>query len=183
MGLGEKMKKWLLIIFGLVGLDQLTKYLVVKNIVHNDQSTFIEVIDGFFSISHVRNPGSAFGMFEGIAESYIIFLIFIAIAIGLFGYMFYKSNPNDKKLVWYNLALTLIIAGAIGNGIDRIFQFDHKVVDFINFYGVWEYVFNVADMCLNVGIGLFIFDQFILEPKRAKAAKEQKALKEEVINE
>jgi len=175
------MKKWLIIIFGLVGLDQLTKYLVMQNFtVEGD--TF-PVIDGFFHFTYIRNSGAVFGLFQGLAETYVIFLIIISIALAIFGYLFFKTDLSDKKLFWYNLALALLIAGAFGNAFDRIFQFDHNVVDFIDFRGIWSYVFNIADICLNVGIALFIFDQFILEPKRTRVAKEQKALKEEVINE
>jgi lipoprotein signal peptidase len=52
--------------------------------------------------------------------------------------------------------------------IDRLAQPDHAVIDFFDFYAIWDYVFNVADICLTVGIALFVFDQLFLEPKRAE---------------
>jgi len=107
-------------------------------------------------------------MFQGLAETYVIFLIFVSLALIIFGVMFFKTDFKDKKLFWYQLALTLLIAGALGNVIDRIFQFDHNVIDFIDFRGIWNYVFNIADICLNVGIAIFLFDQFILDPRRNK---------------
>jgi len=160
------MKKWILIILGLVGLDQLTKYLVVANFSYEGDTA--AVINNFFHITYVRNSGAVFGMFQGLAETYVIFLIFISLALIIFGVMFYKIDFKDKKLFWYQLALTLLIAGALGNAIDRVFQFDHNVVDFIDFRGIWDYVFNIADICLNVGIAIFLFDQFILDPRRNK---------------
>lgn len=160
------MKKWILIILGLVGLDQLTKYLVVANFTYEGET--LAVIKDFFHITYIRNSGAVFGLFQGLAETYVIFLIFICIALIIFGVMFFKIDFKDKKLFWYQLALSLLIAGALGNAFDRVFQFDHNVVDFIDFRGIWQYVFNIADICLNVGIAIFLFDQFILEPKRKK---------------
>jgi signal peptidase II len=160
------MKKWIAIILALVGLDQLTKYLVVANFTYEGET--LAVIKNFFHITYVRNSGAVFGMFQGLAETYVIFLVFVGIALVIFGFMFYKTDFKDKKLFWYHLALSLLIAGALGNAIDRVFQFDHNVVDMIDFRGIWHYVFNIADICLNVGIAIFLFDQFILEPKRTK---------------
>ncbi|MBI9009301.1 MAG: signal peptidase II [Tenericutes bacterium] len=160
------MKKWIAIILALLGIDQLTKYLVVANFSYEGDT--VAVIRNFFHITYVRNSGAVFGMFQGLAETYVIFLVFVGIALIVFGFMFYKTNFTDKKLFWYHLALSLLIAGALGNAVDRVFQFDHNVVDMIDFRGIWSYVFNFADMCLNVGIAIFLFDQFILEPKRNK---------------
>ncbi len=157
---------WILVIIGLVGIDQLTKALVLARFTYEGQS--LPVIENFFHITYVRNSGAVFGIFQGLAETYIIFLVIMGIALILFGYMFVKNDFKDKRTFWYSLALSLLIAGALGNAIDRLFQFDHNVVDFIDFRGIWSFVFNFADMCLNVGIALFIFDQFLLEPKRKK---------------
>ncbi|MCK5731726.1 MAG: signal peptidase II, partial [Tenericutes bacterium] len=128
----------------------------------------LPIIEGFFHITYVRNSGAVFGMFQGLAETYVIFLIFISIALVIFGYLFIKNDFKDKKTFWYTLGLSLLIAGALGNAIDRLFQPDHNVVDFIDFRGIWAYIFNVADICLNVGIAIFMIDQFLLEPKRKK---------------
>jgi len=161
------MVKWIIIILALLGLDQITKAIVVANFVAEGDT--LAVIQDFFHITYVRNSGAVFGLFQGLAETYIIFLIFILVALVVFGYMFIKNDFKDKRNFWYTLGLTLLIAGALGNAADRIFQPDHNVVDFIDFRGIWHYIFNVADICLNVGIAIFIFDQFILEPKRKKS--------------
>lgn len=157
---------WIIVLVALVGIDQLTKALVVARFAYEGQT--LPVIQDFFHITYVRNSGAVFGMFQGLADTYVIFLILMGLAIILFGYMFVKNDFKDKRTFLYSLALTLLLAGAFGNALDRIFQVDHNVVDFIDFRGIWNYVFNVADVCLNVGIALFIIDQFFLEPKRKK---------------
>lgn len=161
------MVKWILIILALLGLDQITKAIVVANFAYEGDT--LAVIQDFFHITYVRNSGAVFGLFQGLAETYVIFLVVILIAIVVFGYMFIKNDFKDKRTFWYTLGLTLLIAGALGNAADRMFQPDHNVVDFIDFRGIWHYIFNVADICLNVGIGIFIVDQFFLEPKRKKS--------------
>ena len=160
------MIKWILIILALLGLDQLSKALILANFAYEGET--LPVIQDFFHITYVRNSGAVFGMFEGLAETYVIFLVIIGIALIIFGVMFYKADFKDKKEFFYILGLTLLIAGALGNAFDRLFQPDHNVVDFIDFRGIWPYIFNVADICLNVGIAIFIIDQFFLEPKRKK---------------
>lgn len=162
------MLKWIFVILGLVGLDQITKIWVVNHFSDYavDVEKTIPVIEDFFHITYTRNTGVVFGFFEGIAEDYVILLVLITVALTIFVMMFLKVDFKDKRLFWYGFALSLLIAGALGNGIDRLFQSDHAVIDMIDFRGIWDYIFNIADICLNVGIGLFIFDQFILEPKR-----------------
>ncbi|MCK4552498.1 MAG: signal peptidase II [Tenericutes bacterium] len=160
------MVKWIIIILALIGLDQATKFIVLANFTIEGET--LPVIQDFFHITYVRNSGAVFGMFQGLAETHVIFLIFISIALVIFGYLFIKNNFKDKKTFWYTLGLSLLIAGALGNAMDRLFQPDHNVVDFIDFRGIWAYIFNVADICLNVGIAIFMIDQFLLEPKRKK---------------
>ena len=161
------MIKWIVLILALVGLDQITKALVVANFA-SEGDTFA-VIQDFFHITYVRNSGAVFGLFQGLAETYVIFLVFISIALIVFGYMFVKNDFKDKRTFWFSLGLSLLIAGALGNAADRLFQPDHNVVDFIDFRGIWSFVFNIADICLNIGIAVFIVDQFLLEPKRKKS--------------
>lgn len=164
------MKKWILLILGLLGIDQLTKYLVVKGI--GTVGDTVPVIQNFFHFTYVRNSNAVFGL--PISASYIFYVVMAVIATAIFIYMLYRNNDGDKRKVWFRLSLALMVAGAIGNGIDRVFQFDHSVIDFIDFRGIWQYVFNFADMCLVVGIILFAFDQFILEPKRNEKKDETK---------
>jgi len=151
----------------LVIFDQVTKAIVVANF--SFEGDTFAIIRDFFHFTYVRNEGAVFGMGGDQGVSYWVFIAFGIVAMGIFGYMFFTNNWKDKRKLIYTLSLTLLIAGTMGNWIDRIFQFDHKVVDFIDFRGIWDYVFNIADICLTVGISLFMFDQFILDPKRVKA--------------
>ncbi len=160
------MKKWILITILLLAVDQLTKFIVVQSFDYVGDT--FPVIQNFFHFTYVRNSGAVFGLGGDLGFSYLIGVGFAILATGIFGYMLVKNDFTDKKRFWYTLSLSMLIAGALGNGLDRLFQFDHSVVDFIDFRGIWVYVFNFADMCLNVGIVLFIFDQFFLEPKRVK---------------
>lgn len=157
---------WIALMVGLLGLDQLTKYLVLENFTHPGDS--ITVIPGFFKLTYVRNDGAVFGFGGGSEVSTIVFVAAAVLAFGLFVYFFARARFDDKREIWHILSLSLLIPGTLGNMIDRLVQPDHAVIDFFDFYAIWDYVFNVADICLTVGITLFVFDQLFLEPKRAK---------------
>lgn len=161
------MKKWIGIILGLLAFDQLTKWIVSSNQINQ------AIIEDFLHITYVRNHGLVFGFFQGATTTHTLVLAgFALLALAIFGYMFYKVDFTDKRTVWLSLALSLLIAGTLGNAIDRLFQPDHGVIDFIDFKGLgdlWTYVFNFADVYLNVGLALFFIDAFFLEKKRVKA--------------
>ena len=117
------------------------------------------VIDGFFHFTYVENRGAAFGMLQN-KTWFFVLITFVVV-----GYMIYftKKNKNiDKKLTF---VLSIISAGAIGNLIDRIWL--GFVVDMFDFRGIWQFVFNFADICVVVGGILLIFliikDKEILE--------------------
>lgn len=157
---------WFLVALGLLALDQTAKALVVANFAREGDT--LPVIRDFFHITYVRNSGAVFGI--GGDHGWLLYFVVAAalVASVLFVVMLLKSDRKDKRLFWYRLSLSLLMAGTLGNLIDRLFQPDHQVVDFLDFRGIWPYVFNFADMCLCVGIALFLFDQLILEPKREK---------------
>lgn len=129
----------LLIVFTVIALDQATKYLIVKSLTHYDA---IEVFP-FLHIVNIRNTGAAFGMFKNLGS--IFFIIISSAAVVFLIYLIVKNA--------YNLfGLSLILGGAVGNLIDRLFY--GKVVDFIDFsVGSFHWPsFNVADSSLTVGI-------------------------------
>lgn len=149
-----------------VGLDQLTKYLVVANMELHES---IEVIPGIFNFTYIQNDGAAFGMLD---DQRWIFLVLSTVAIvGILGFMFWKK-PQDKLLL---SALTLVVAGGIGNMIDRIAL--GYVIDFIDFCAfpeIWKWVFNVADSFVCIGAGimiLWLILDMIRDYKAEKAAK------------
>lgn len=138
----------ILIIIGLVLLDQITKIMILNNVAYGAN---IEVIPDFFSITHRVNSGAAWSVFEGQMTMFYIITVF---ALIVFGYYFKDVDFKSKKI--YSLGVSILIGGTIGNFIDRIRL--QGVVDFLDFI-IFKYdfpVFNVADIALNVGIGLFI---------------------------
>lgn len=139
-------------------LDQLTKWLIS---VRMQEFQDIPVIRGFFSIQFVRNPGAAFGMLEN--KQWLFILVTLA-AVGAM--LYYLRTPEGKKGVipW---ALGLLMGGAVGNLIDRV-RFG-RVVDFLLFY--WKDYsfpnFNVADIAITVGVGLFILHLILTGENKA----------------
>ena len=157
-----------------VGLDQLTKYLVVANM---ELHQSIAVIPGIFNFTYVQNDGAAFGMLD---DQRWIFLVLSTVAIiGILGFMFWKK-PQDKLLL---SALTLVVSGGIGNMIDRIAL--GYVIDFIDFCAfpeIWKWVFNVADSFVCIGAGimiLWLILDMIRDYKKEQAAKASEGEKDE----
>lgn len=149
----------------LVGLDQLTKYLVVINM---DLGSSIPLGLGF-AITHSRNTGAAFGMLRDLNVplgaltldvTFLLGLLSAAVSIALFVYLL----RNGRRLgALPATALGLVLAGAAGNMIDR-FRLGY-VVDFIHFRVGWfDFpVFNVADSCVVIGAALLVIASFISE--------------------
>lgn len=152
----------LAIICGLavVGLDQLTKYLVT---VYMEPNEVIAVIPGLINFNRIPpNTGAAFGMLAGqtwflITVTCVVMIICIAMLI--------RKTFDSRLMFW---ALCLVLGGGVGNLIDRIFR-GGSVVDFLEF-GFFEFpVFNVADCAVCIGAGLillyFIMD-FVKDARR-----------------
>ncbi|QPJ63829.1 MAG: signal peptidase II [Candidatus Nitronauta litoralis] len=151
----------------LIILDQFSKRWVQGYIPENHS---LPIIEGFFSFTHIRNPGVAFGIFASNTSNAKIplFIIFSIIAI-LAILVFYFQTPRDHKVTL--TGLILLFSGAIGNLIDRIMY--HEVVDFLDFYieGMHFPAFNIADSCITIGVGLMFIDLF----KKDQAAKKLQA--------
>jgi signal peptidase II len=127
-----------IIVLAILSLDQLTKVLVTKNLLYNQS---IPVIKGIFYITLIHNRGAAFGILKNQVPLFIFTSIFAIILIYL--------NLRDKSQgKFYIVSLALILAGALGNLIDRIFL--GYVIDFLDFR-IWP-VFNVADSSISIGV-------------------------------
>jgi signal peptidase II len=113
-----------------------------------------------FTFTHVNNTGIAFGMFRG--NSNLLLLVSLCVVIGLLAYR--RQTPQDA--LWPHVALGLVVAGAIGNAIDRLHQ--GHVTDFLDFQ-VWP-VFNVADTCIFLGVVLLGWHMWRDERARAESA-------------
>lgn len=141
------------IIYGLITivsiiLDQFTKYLAVINL--KDKASF-HIIGDFLRFTYVENKGAAFGMLQNQRWFFIIATIILT-ALLIYMIWFNKKITNPSKLV-----LSLVFGGAMGNFIDRLrlaYVVDFVDVRFGKFYNFP--VFNVADSCLVVGIGILI---------------------------
>ncbi len=141
-------------------LDQWTKMLAVTYL--KGQSPFV-VIPNFLRFSYVENRGAAFGSF---ADSRWVFMVISSVAIlAISFYILYERKLSRLAL----MSLTFILAGGIGNMIDRVAL--GYVVDFIDVYGIHFAVFNVADSFVTVGcfllIAVLIFEM-IRESKQKK---------------
>lgn len=143
------MKKSIMLILGTVLLiiDQITKYMVYGK--------SINIINNFFSIEYSINTGAAFSLFTGKT----VFLIIISI---IMLYYIIKEFYIDKSNINL-LSLCLIIAGTLGNLIDRIFK--GYVVDFLSFkiFGYYFPIFNCADVYIVCGAIILLIRMFFKE--------------------
>ncbi len=117
-------------------LDQLTKFIVTKELTVGQSIPFLE---GILHFTLIHNRGAAFGILKGQVP---FFILTSGIAVALIA-----INLKKNKRALYSLSLSLILAGALGNLIDRLFL--GYVVDFIDFR-IWP-VFNIADSAITVG--------------------------------
>lgn len=142
----------LILIIALIAFDQFTKYMAITNL--KGQSAFV-LIEDVLELQYLENRGSAFGMLQN-QKFFILFVGFVFMAVLLF---FLFKMPGTKKYRIAHIALSAVIAGGLGNMIDR-FRFDY-VVDFISFVLINYPIFNVADCYIVVStIGLFLLFVF-----------------------
>ena len=151
---------WLFIV--LLTIDIVTKQLVA----HSGVQPGSQVADwGFVHINYVLNYNAAFGLGTGNeTASRILYLVIASlVTAGLVTYLILKRK--ETKL-FIRACLVLIITGAIGNMIDRIFYAPYyAVVDWIDFYWFWGYNFNIADSCIVVSAFMLIIYVIVLEVK------------------
>ncbi len=158
--MAPKAKAMLAALLVTIPLDQGTKWLVATQLTFADR---VQVIENFFYITHVRNPGAAFGLFnDGPAEIRLPFFIGVSLVAVLIIASFYRRlAPGDRHA---SLTLGLILGGAIGNLVDRLVH--GEVVDFLHFR-LWSgYAwpdFNLADTFIVVGVGLLMLELLATE--------------------
>lgn len=137
------------IMFMVIFCDQLIKTLIRSNFLLYQS---IPVVSDVFHLTYVQNTGAGFGILAGRQNLFIIIAALIITAL-----LVYKYRSTDNRLL--DLALGLIIGGALGNVIDRICL--GYVVDYLDFR-IWP-VFNLADSMIVIGSGIFIFYFWKLE--------------------
>ena len=140
----------LILSFTIAILDQFTKHLIRSGMTISDM---IPIIPGFFSITYIRNTGAAWGMMSGFNGPLIALSIIMLVVLIIFRRSFITDTLNHK------IAAGLMIAGIIGNLIDRMRL--GYVVDFLHFYiGKHQFPsFNVADSAICIGITIYIISQ------------------------
>ena len=156
---------WLFIV--LLAIDIVTKQIIM----HSGVTAPGLVADwGFVHISYVQNPNAAFGL--GAKDPNVSRIIYLVVAsliiVGLLAYLIIKRKAMK---LYVRACLVLVITGAIGNMIDRIFYeqpgqaYHYVVVDWIDFYWFWPYVFNIADCCIVIAAFMLIIYLIVGEVK------------------
>ena len=127
---------WIILILA-VGLDQLSKYLIVTSLALGES---MPVIDGFLQFTYTLNQGASFSILQG---QRVIFIIVTLLVLGLIFFLLRKI-PQDMRL--FRAFIALFCGGTIGNFIDRLHS--GAVIDFIDLG--WFPIFNIADSCICV---------------------------------
>ncbi len=141
--MGKRLTFWIIAIVVFL-LDRITKFFILKNIQLGESINF-----KLFSITHVLNTGTLFGMFKNVSWFFITFAIIVSI------YLILKHSTFENKVQPF---LGLILAGALGNLYDRIFY--GAVIDFIDFH-FWP-VFNVADSAIVIAVFGLLLHEYVL---------------------
>lgn len=137
----------------IIAIDQITKYFA-KSALYPDKAK--DFINGFIEFRYAENTGMAFSMFSGARWFFVVLTFAVTVAMAV--YMFKKCQNN----LWLYWTIGVLIAGAAGNLIDRIYL--GYVIDFINPTFVNFAVFNIADCAVTLGavslVAYLVFDMF-----------------------
>ena len=143
----------------LLVVDQITKYFVLRAL---KPVQSVPVIGGLLELSYIENTGAAFGLFKNMM--WFVFLITAAASVALLVILF----RYGKHTFFSYGASALLIAGGIGNRLDRIFY--GFVVDFIHVM-FFDYIFNFADCCVTVGVVLFVIHVLLLSAREKQRSE------------
>lgn len=146
---------YLFIIIAAIALDMFSKHLAVTHLMPIDT---LPVIQHVFHLTYVENTGAAFSM---LADKRLVLIVFTSVFLVLLIAYLIRSVRKNKKFLWSNFALSLIVAGGIANLIDRIRL--GYVIDMFDFRLIHFAVFNVADVFVTVGTILLLFCFFFIE--------------------
>jgi len=153
--ISPKLRALLLVGGAALGVDQLSKLVIVAAVAPWDRIT---LVPGFAYVTHTRNPGAAFGLFAA-APRDVRLIAFVAISLAallVIAALYRRLAPGDRV---QSLGLSLILGGAIGNFLDRLWR--GEVVDFLHvrLWGGYTWPdFNVADVCVFVGVAVLVID-------------------------
>ena len=156
------------IVVGAVGLDQFVKWLTIQHIPKN--TVLEEPVLGLFRLAHHRNTGAAWSILEGQTWFFLLALgIFVVVLFFLIRKKWFTKTPEF-------VALAVILGGAFGNAVDRIFR-NGEVVDMIKFNFWMDFpTFNVADIFITLGCGfLILYVLFFDKDASERANQKEKA--------
>jgi len=165
-------------------LDQATKVLAHT---HLRGASVVEILPGFFNLAYSRNRGGLFGYFSNLTDPWrtVLLTLLPLVAIGLISWFIVRSDQTHRAT---RIGLGLILGGAVGNLIDRVFR--GEVIDFLDVYASPEGLagwlirtfgtahwptFNIADSAIVVGAGLLILDIFRAQPDAEQNSPESTA--------
>ncbi|MBB5354956.1 signal peptidase II [Anoxybacillus mongoliensis] len=146
-----------LLAFVVIVIDQWTKWLVVR---YMELGESIPIIENVLYMTSHRNRGAAWGMLQG--QFWLFYVITLVVVVGIVIYI-QRLQPTQRL---FGIALGLMLGGALGNFIDRVFR--KEVVDFVHTY-IFNYsfpIFNVADAALTIGVALMFIYTWIEEKQR-----------------
>ena len=153
----------------LTAIDQITKYVIINNIPFGSS---VEILPGIVDFTYIHNQGAAFGMLQGMSW---VLLSVSAVVILLCLALLLRRSFQSPIMTW---AITFVLAGGLGNMIDRIFR-GGNVGDFIELKFIDFAIFNFADICVTFGAMLIVLE-FILELwrdfKKSKKLNEEETL-------
>ena len=144
------MKKVALLSLIVLVFDQILKFIIRSKLVLNET---INVIANFFNITYVENDGAAWNILSG--NKIILILIALLVLFFIFYYFIFNKKLNKIEVIAYSL----FIGGLLGNLWDRIFI--GRVIDYLDFkiFGYNFPVFNLADMCIVLGVLIIIINE------------------------
>jgi signal peptidase II len=142
----------LALVLAIAGVDRWVKRLIQA---HLPQGVVIPVIHGFFNLTHLENPGAAFGLFANLPPG-VRLPVLIGVSVAALGFLFYLYCQAEWRAPLPRLALALMGGGALGNLYERVVV--GVVVDDLDvFVGRYHWpAFNVADAAITVGTGLLV---------------------------
>jgi signal peptidase II len=147
-------RTYLLVSAAVVALDQITKHLVARALELHDSR---EIVAGLASLTHVQNRGAAFGFLStaDLPHQSILFAVLSLVALMAIAAYAWRLPATQR---WTQVALALIMGGAVGNLADRLHH--GYVIDFVDVYWRGHHwpAFNVADSCISAGVVMLVLE-------------------------
>ena len=156
MSRGQNSLRWLWLAFAVVIVDQGSKQLAEQLLTFHEPVAVLP----FFNLFLTYNTGAAFSFLRDAGGWQRWLFAALSIGVGVFIVIWLRRIPGKQK--WLACALALVLGGAVGNLMDRLFRSDGGVVDFVDiYYGTWHWpAFNVADSAISVGAVMLLVSAF-----------------------